>query len=147
MKKIFVLALLLVLCNFVFAQLNSYKGYKWGTPYTEMADKLVPSTNKIPGFKAYDYKEGPSKFEGFSIHTETYGFKKDVLYGVNLGAYTKDKDALLALLTKKYGEPEVVESPFIVNYNWFLEETDIALTYMPMVEGDKSLSISFGRKK
>ncbi|MBT3423992.1 MAG: hypothetical protein HOG05_09115 [Bacteroidetes bacterium] len=147
MQKLFTLILFIALASSTFAQVNSYNGYKWGTPYSEMEDKLVPSDNKIPGYKSYEMKNQEMKFEGFTVHTLSYVFKKNVFYGVNIGFYSKDKETILALLTKKYGEPKAVETPFVVNYEWHLEKTAMALTYLPTNQGDKSLSFTMGKKK
>jgi hypothetical protein len=147
MKKFLLVLVLISTAMLSFSQHNSYKGYTWGTPYEEMSDQLKPSSNKIPGFKTYEMEGEELVYEGFQVHLISYAFKKGLFHGVNIGAYTKDKDGILAAMTKIYGEPTVKETPFFVNYEWYFDDTTVALSYLPMKEGDKSISISIGKKK
>ena len=53
----------------------------------------------------------------------------------------------MAKFTSKYGEPKAKESPIIVNYEWYLEKTMISVTYLPMIQGTKTVTIGIGKLK
>ena len=149
MKKSILIMLVLFLSSGLFAQndIDGFRGLKWGTPFSDLSEKLVPSKNKTPGFKGYDMKDENFSFEGITAHTITYVFKKNLLYGVNIGVFNKDLDKLVAVFTGKYGDPKVTDTPFLVNYEWHLEKTDIAITNFPTNKSDKSTTIAIGKKK
>ncbi len=86
--------------------ITGFRGVLWGTPMTEMDGEFIRSTNKVPPYKGYDKKDENFSYEGVTPHSITYGFKKDIFKGVNLGFYDKDLEKLLGILTKKYGEPQ-----------------------------------------
>ena len=151
MKKSFLLLLIFSLPFFSFGQthadIDGFRGIKWDTPKSDFSFELVKSKNRIPGYKAYDKKGENFNFEGITAHTITYAFEDELFYAINIGIEKKDLKAIIAKFTSKYGEPKAKESPIIVNYEWYLEKTMISVTYLPMVQGTKTVTIGIGKLK
>jgi hypothetical protein len=152
MKKNIFLLIIFCLPFFSFAQshadVDGFRGIKWDTPMSDFSFDLVKSKNRIPGYKAFDKKSGENfNFEGITAHTITYAFEDEVFYAINIGIKKKDLKTIVAKFTTKYGEPKVKDSPIVVNYEWYLDKTMISVTYLPMVQGEKTVSIGMGKPK
>jgi hypothetical protein len=148
MKKILLALSVLLIGSGLMAQkeIPDFRGYKWGTPYDDMSGFLKKGTNLTPGFKNYVHTEEDFNFSGAKAHTISYLFKKDEFYGVNIGYFDKDFNAVLAFLTNKYGEGKAAESPMFNSYEWVYETTIMTLTKFNTGE-EKNVALNIGIKR
>ncbi len=139
---------LMFTCTLISAQeeIEGYGDWKWGTLYTDVQDELVVSSNKLPGFKAYDKKNETLEFEGLKARLITYGFKKGEFWVVNIGLYSEDMGEIVEIFTNKYGEPLKTETPFLTNYEWHINSADFSISYFPS-KGNEGLTIGIKGKK
>ncbi|MBN2235932.1 MAG: hypothetical protein JW729_00140 [Bacteroidales bacterium] len=149
MKNIFFIVIIFLLPLGMYGQtdigVQGFRGLNWGTLKSDFPFDLVKSKNKIPGHAAFDRVDEDFSFEGIKAHTITYAFDDDVFFAVNIGINKKDLDKVVEKFTAKYGEPKVKDSPIVINYEWFLEKSMISITYLPMLDSDKSVSIGIGK--
>ena len=150
MKSIILFLSFLLLLGFCFAEEKAegdFRDLTWGTPFSELQDQLVKSSNKMPRFKSYELKNDVLEYEGIAVHLISYGFRKGKLEAVSVGLYNKDVEAVVAVLTEKYGEPKKVETPLLMNWEWHPERSDIAVSYFPTKKGDKGAAIGFSKSR
>lgn len=143
MNKILLLVFIMGTLYSQCQSIDGFRGWKWGTPYSEVETELIKSRNKIPGFKAYDKIGDKLEYEGMQVRLITYGFKKNVFKAINIGMYSKDIDAIIEVFTKKYGKPKQTEMEFLKNWEWHLENADISVAFIPT---KKENGISVGIK-
>ncbi|MBN2521105.1 MAG: hypothetical protein JXB17_11400 [Bacteroidales bacterium] len=143
-----VLFVLMIISTLISAQeeIEGYGNWKWGTLYTDVQDELVPSTNKIPGFKAYEKKNETLEFEGLKARLISYAFKNGEFVGINIGLFSEDLEKIVEIFTGKYGEPLKTETPFLTNYEWHINSADISITNLPS-SGNEGLAVGIKRKK
>jgi hypothetical protein len=137
MKKY--LPILLLLCftlSFPQEQIDGFRGWKWGTPLEYVESQLKKSSNKLPGFVAYEKINENLTYEGLKARLITYGFKKKKFKAVNIGLKNADLDKIVAIYTKKYGEPKKTETPFFTNWEWHISTADISVAYFPSKKED-----------
>lgn len=148
MKKYFVF-LLLLFSTLIYSQeqLDGFRDWKWGTMLKDVESQLKKSSNKLPGFAAYDKIDEDLKFEGLEVRLITYGFKKKVFRAVNIGVKTSDLDKIVEIFTKKYGEPKKTETSFLTNWEWHLNSADMSITYFPTAKEDGVTIGIKGKKK
>lgn len=126
--------------------IDGFRGLKWGSPMSDFSFELVKSKNRIPPYKPFDRKSGEDfMVDGVEAHTITYAFDDELFAAVNIGIEKKDLETIVSAYTLKFGEPIVKDSPIIVNYEWHLEKSMISVTYLPLVEGTKTVSIGIGK--
>ncbi len=130
MRFFFVSCLLLSSFCLNAQSVDDFRGWKWGTPFSQLESELVKSKNKLPGFKAYDKIGDLLEFEGCKARLITYGFKKDVFRIVNIGLYSDDIEKITRIFTEKYGEPKVSELGLLKNWEWQLKTADISIAYI-----------------
>jgi hypothetical protein len=149
MKKVVLLLLIcfpLISFSQTDAGIDGFRGLKWGTPMSDFPFELVKSKNRIPPYKAYDRKSGEDfMYEGIRVHTLTYAFDDNTFAAVNIGILHAQLEDMVERFTNKFGTPTVKESPIIVNYEWYLEKSMISITYLPMVQSEKNVSIGIGK--
>lgn len=149
MKKNFFMLMVFCLPFLLLAQtetdIDGFRGLKWDTPKSEFQFELVKSKNKTPGYQGFDRVDEDLTFEGVKAHVITYVFDGETFVGINIGIEKQDLESVLNAFKIKYGEPIVKDTPFLINYEYYLEKTMISITFFPMMEGTKTVSIGMGK--
>lgn len=148
MKK-YLVFLILISSSIVYSQeqITGFGGWEWGTPLVDVESQLTKSSNKLPGFAAYDKINEELTFEGLDARLITYGFKKKVFRAVNIGLKNSDLDKIVEIFTEKYGEPKKTETPFLTNWEWHISSADMSITYLPSKKEDGVTIGIKGKKK
>lgn len=149
MKTQSMIILLLLINSFAFSQkdIDNFRGHKWDTPFSSMSAGLKPTSSKTPGYKGYEKASENYVFEGITSYSIIYLFKSEKFVGVTIGIKKSDVDKALATLKKKYGEPRVTDTPFLKNYEWYLDKSVIVLSYFPTNQSEESASIGIRKPK
>jgi hypothetical protein len=148
MMRIFTITIALLLSFSVFAQdVDNFRGFKWDTPFEEMSEGLTPTKSKTPGFKGYEKANENYNYEGITTHTIIYLFKKDKFIGVTMGITNDQVDDAVAMLTKKYGEPRITDTPYLKNYEWIMENAVAVVSYFTTNKDEKSATIGFRKPR
>jgi len=145
---IFVIVSVLALCSMTAisqaAEPDGFRGINWGTPLSELGDKMVKSENSVPPYDGYDMKTEDFNYLGVTARLITYGFKKGKFMAVNIGIYKKDLEKIVSVYTKQYGEPKKVDAFIFKNYEWHLKNVDIGITSFP---GEANTTIGISKRE
>lgn len=129
------------------ADITGFRGFEWGTPYSEMSEGMIKSSSMNPGFKGYEKPDDDMIYAGIEAHTIIYLFKKDKFNCISVGYYNNQVDSVVANLTELYGEPEYIVTPFVTNYEWYFPSSIMVLSYITINDSDKSVALGIRKPK
>lgn len=126
-----VLALTLLLTSNTFAEVDGFRGLKWGTEFSTVKESMIykKTDQSYGGIKIYSKKDDEFVIGGAKLENIEYGFWQDKLCSVIIklkgySNFSSLKDASF----EKFG-PGHKTNRFMENYIWFGEISGISLKY------------------
>ncbi|HPD65139.1 MAG TPA: hypothetical protein P5050_05710 [Bacteroidia bacterium] len=146
-KKLLIVLLLIPVAAYCQKDIDNFRNYKWDTPFAQMSEGMTPTKSSTPGFKGYEKANDNLMYEGIQAASIIYLFKNGLFTGVTIAIFKKDVPKALANLKAKYGEPKTTQTPFLNNYEWYLEKSVIVLSEFPTNTSEPAASIGIRKPR
>ena len=142
--KALIVSILIAMSFSVFAQeeVKSFQGWNWGIAFDEVSSQLTPAdTRTTKGMKPFNRIGEEKIYEGLEVDNIYYLFKKDKFVAATVAMHNDNLDKIVAIFTKKYGEPKVVDAFVLTNYEWHIPTADIAIAHIPAASNGIGVSV------